>query len=166
MRCFSGFLLIILLDDGIMLSLRQTWSPRAKSKEQYHFVFRNFHIMKITQETWISFLLQLTVACIKTNRPEIAARAVEVAERHIARDRWPEYYDTKKGRFIGKQARLFQTWSIAGYLVAKLLLNDPSSAKILITDEDSELINAFSCMISANPRRMRGRKNPKQTYIV
>ncbi|OWM90657.1 hypothetical protein CDL15_Pgr020962 [Punica granatum] len=116
--------------------------------------------------SWPTLLWQLTVACIKMNRPDIAARAVEVAERRIAKDRWPEYYDTKKGRFMGKQARLYQTWSIAGFLVAKLLLKDPASAKILITDEDSELINAFSCMISANPRRMRGRKNPKQTYIV
>nr|AGU19630.1 neutral/alkaline invertase 3 [Hevea brasiliensis] len=116
--------------------------------------------------SWPTLLWQLTVAGIKMNRPEIAARAVEVAERCISRDKWPEYYDTKRARFIGKQARLFQTWSIAGYLVAKLLLADPSAAKMLITEEDPELVNAFSCMISANPRRKRGRKNLKQTYIV
>ncbi|KAJ9159809.1 hypothetical protein P3X46_025279 [Hevea brasiliensis] len=116
--------------------------------------------------SWPTLLWQLTVAGIKMNRPEIAARAVEVAERCISRDKWPEYYDTKRARFIGKQARLFQTWSIAGYLVAKLLLADPSAAKMLITEEDPELVNAFSCMISANPRRKRGRKNSKQTYIV
>ncbi|KAJ0046057.1 hypothetical protein Pint_05858 [Pistacia integerrima] len=116
--------------------------------------------------SWPTLLWQLTVACIKMNRPEIAAKAVQVAEKRIARDKWPEYYDTKRARFIGKQSRLFQTWSIAGYLVAKLLLADPSAAKILITEEDSELVNAFSCMISANPRRKRGRKNPNKTYIV
>lgn len=116
--------------------------------------------------SWPTLLWQLTAACIKMNRPEIAARAVEVAERRISQDKWPEYYDTKKARFIGKQARLFQTWSIAGYLVAKILLADPSAAKMLITEEDSELVNAFSCMISANPRRKRGQKNMKQTYIV
>ncbi|OAY38974.1 hypothetical protein MANES_10G057700v8 [Manihot esculenta] len=116
--------------------------------------------------SWPTLLWQLTVACIKMNRPEIAARAIEVAERRISWDKWPEYYDTKRARFIGKQARLFQTWSIAGYLVAKLLLADPSAAKMLITEEDPELVNAFSCMISANPRRQRGRKNSKQTYIV
>ncbi|KAI4302272.1 hypothetical protein MLD38_038046 [Melastoma candidum] len=116
--------------------------------------------------SWPTLLWQFTVACIKMNRPEIAARAVEIAERRISRDRWPEYYDTKKARFIGKQARLFQTWSIAGYLVAKLLLADPSLAKILVTDEDSELVNAFSCMISSNPRRKRGRKSSPQSYII
>ncbi|CAL5404237.1 unnamed protein product [Camellia sinensis] len=116
--------------------------------------------------SWPTLLWQLTVACIKMNRPEIAAKAVEVAEKRISKDKWPEYYDTKRARFIGKQAQLFQTWSIAGYLVAKLLLADPSAAKVLITEEDSELVNAFSCMISANPRRKRGPKRSNQTYIV
>ncbi|CAN4126456.1 unnamed protein product [Withania somnifera] len=70
-------------------------------------------------------------------------------------------------RFIGKQARLYQTWSIAGYLVAKLLLANPSAAKILISCEDSELLNAFSCAISSNPRRKkRGPKGSQKTYIV
>lgn len=115
---------------------------------------------------WRETVLQLTVACIKMNRADIAAKAIEIVERRLSRDRWPEYYDTKRSRFIGKQARLFQTWSIAGYLVAKLLLADPGAAKILITDEDPELVNAFSCMIGANPRRKRGRKNTKQSYIV
>lgn len=100
------------------------------------------------------------------NRPEIAERAVKVAERRISRDKWPEYYDTKSARFIGKQARLFQTWSIAGYFVAKQLLDNPDAAKILVNVEDSELVNAFSCMISANPRRKRSRKGIKQSFII
>ncbi|XP_027158753.1 neutral/alkaline invertase 3, chloroplastic-like [Coffea eugenioides] len=116
--------------------------------------------------SWPTLLWQLTVACIKMNRPEIAAKAVEVAEKRLSRDKWPEYYDTKRGRFIGKQSRLFQTWSIAGYLVAKLLLANPGAAKILITEEDSELINALSCAISSSPRRKRGPKPSQKTYIV
>ncbi|KAL9252305.1 Alkaline/neutral invertase E, chloroplastic-like protein [Drosera capensis] len=116
--------------------------------------------------SWPTLLWQLTVACIKMNRPEIAARAVQVAEKRLSRDKWPEYYDTKRARFIGKQAQLFQTWSIAGYLVAKLLLGNPSVSKMLITDEDSELVNTFSCMISSTPRRKRGPKSSKKTYIV
>lgn len=115
---------------------------------------------------WPTLLWQLTVACIKMDRPEIAEKAVELAERRIARDKWPEYYDTKRARFIGKQARLYQTWSIAGYLVAKLLLANPSAAKFLTSEEDSDLKNTFSCIISANPRRKRGRKGAKQSFIV
>ncbi|KAK9059825.1 hypothetical protein SSX86_020529 [Deinandra increscens subsp. villosa] len=116
--------------------------------------------------SWPTLLWQLTVACIKMDRPEIAARAVKIAEERLGQDKWPEYYDTKKGRFIGKQSRLFQTWTIAGYLVSKLLLADPTKAKILMTDEDSELVNAFSCMITSNPRKKRGPKSSQKTYIV
>lgn len=100
------------------------------------------------------------------DRPEIAEKAVKIAEQRISRDRWPEYYDTKGARFIGKQARLFQTWSIAGYLVAKLLLDQPNKAKILINEEDSELVDAFSSL-SANSRgRKRSRKGFKKSYII
>ncbi|PON46403.1 Glycosyl hydrolase [Parasponia andersonii] len=116
--------------------------------------------------SWPTLLWQLTVACIKMNRPDIAAKAVEIAEKQISRDKWPEYYDTKRAKFIGKQAHLYQTWSIAGYLVAKLLLADPGKAKMLITEEDSELVNAFSSILSSNPKKKRSRKNSKQTYIV
>ncbi|XP_065865524.1 alkaline/neutral invertase E, chloroplastic-like [Euphorbia lathyris] len=117
--------------------------------------------------SWPTLLWQLTVACIRMNRPEIAEKAVKLAEKRISRDKWPEYYDTQKARFIGKQARLYQTWSIAGYLVAKLLLRDPTAAKILVNEEDSELQNTFSCIINANPRRKRGgRIGTKQPFII
>ncbi|OEL16708.1 Neutral/alkaline invertase 3, chloroplastic [Dichanthelium oligosanthes] len=110
--------------------------------------------------SWPTLLWQLTVACIKMNRPEIAAKAIEVAERRIAADKWPEYYDTKRARFIGKQARLYQTWSIAGFLVAKLLMEKPDAARILWNDEDAEILNALST------NRKRGKKVLKKTYIV
>ena len=100
------------------------------------------------------------------NRPWIAENAVKIAERRISRDKWPEYYDSKRARFIGKQAHLFQTWSISGYLVSKLLLANPEAAKILVNVEDTELVNAFSCMLSANPRRKRVRKGSTQSFIV
>ncbi|WOG87706.1 hypothetical protein DCAR_0206937 [Daucus carota subsp. sativus] len=116
--------------------------------------------------SWPTLLWQLTVACIKMNRPGIAENAVKIAERRLSRDKWPEYYDTRRGRLIGKQARLFQTWSIAGYLVAKLLLAKPEAANILVNLEDTELVNAFSCMLSSNPRRKRSRMGVKKSYII
>ncbi|KAG0490711.1 hypothetical protein HPP92_007574 [Vanilla planifolia] len=117
--------------------------------------------------SWPTLLWQLTVACIKMNRLEVAARAVEVAEKRLAADRWPEYYDTKSARFIGKQSRLYQTWSIAGFLVAKLLLSKPDAAKVLWNEEDAEIVNAFNFISdTSSPRRKRGRKPLKKTYIV
>jgi hypothetical protein len=101
------------------------------------------------------------------DRSEIAAKAVEVAERRIANDKWPEYYDTKRARFIGKQSRLFQTWTIAGFLVAKQLLENPDKSRILWNNEDEEILNAMNRMTDAsNLKRRRGRKGLKKTYIV
>lgn len=130
----------------------------------FFFFLEDDVLIKKIKLTWCGLGFQLTVACIKMDRPEIALKAVEIAERHISGDKWPEYYDTKRGRFIGKQARLYQTWSIAGYLVAKLLLANRSAANILINEEDSELANAFSSMISGNPRRKRGQK--RRSFII
>lgn len=103
--------------------------------------------------SWPTLLWQFTIACIKMGRPDLASRAVEIAEKRISKDRWPEYYDTKTARFIGKQARLYQTWSIAGYLAAKSFLANPDIACILACEEDLALMEGCSCPISASPRR-------------
>ncbi|WOL02338.1 hypothetical protein Cni_G11057 [Canna indica] len=86
--------------------------------------------------SWPVLLWLLTAACIKTGRPQIARRAIELAENRLLKDSWPEYYDGKLGRYIGKQARKFQTWSIAGYLVAKMMLEDPSHLGMISLEED------------------------------
>lgn len=80
----------------------------------------------------------LTAACIKTGRPHIARRAIELAESRLSKDHWPEYYDGKLGRYVGKQSRKFQTWSIAGYLVAKMMLEDPSHLGMISLEEDNQ----------------------------
>ncbi|MFO8003009.1 glycoside hydrolase 100 family protein [Thioalkalivibrio sp.] len=46
-------------------------------------------------------------------------------ESRLVRDDWPEYYDGRRGRLVGQQARKRQTWSIAGYVVARQLAEDP-----------------------------------------
>ncbi|CAN1748845.1 Probable alkaline/neutral invertase B [Linum perenne] len=86
--------------------------------------------------SWPVLLWMLTAACIKSGRPQIARRALEVAESRLGKDHWPEYYDGKLGRFVGKQARKNQTWSIAGYLVAKMMLEDPSHLGMVSLEED------------------------------
>ncbi|KAK9713727.1 hypothetical protein RND81_06G047400 [Saponaria officinalis] len=86
--------------------------------------------------SWPVLLWMLTAACIKTGRPQIARRAIDLTEQRLLKDGWPEYYDGKLGRYIGKQARKFQTWSIAGYLVAKMMLEDPSHLTMISHEED------------------------------
>lgn len=81
----------------------------------------------------------LTAACIKTGRPEIAKRAIEIAEQRLSKDGWQEYYDGKEGWYLGKQSRKLQIRSIAGYLVSKMLLEEPSRLEIISLDEDMKL---------------------------
>ncbi|XP_019199673.1 PREDICTED: alkaline/neutral invertase CINV2 isoform X3 [Ipomoea nil] len=89
--------------------------------------------------SWPVLLWLLTAACIKTGRPQIARRAIDLAESRLLKDSWPEYYDGKAGRYIGKQARKQQTWSIAGYLVAKMMLEDPSHLGMISLEEDKQM---------------------------
>ena len=99
-----------------------------------------FKVLLIIVQFFVAVLLWLlTAACIKIGRPQLARRAIELAETRLSKDGWPEYYDGKLGRFIGKQARRNQTWSIAGYLVAKMMLEDPSHLGMVALEEDKHL---------------------------
>ncbi|ESQ28004.1 hypothetical protein EUTSA_v10019647mg, partial [Eutrema salsugineum] len=89
--------------------------------------------------SWPVLLWLLTAASIKTGRPQIARRAIDLAEARLLKDGWPEYYDGKSGRFIGKQARKFQTWSIAGYLVAKMMMDDPTHVGMISMEEEKHM---------------------------
>ncbi|XVF00943.1 hypothetical protein REPUB_Repub04eG0045800 [Reevesia pubescens] len=89
--------------------------------------------------SWPVLLWLLAAACVKTGRPQIARRAIEIAEARLMKDHWPEYYDGKLGRYIGKQSRKAQTWSIAGYLVAKMMLEDPSHLGMVAIEEDKQM---------------------------
>ncbi|CDO96954.1 unnamed protein product [Coffea canephora] len=45
--------------------------------------------------SWPVLLWLLTAACIKIGRPQLARRAIELAETRLSKDGWPEYYDGK-----------------------------------------------------------------------
>ncbi|GAA0151161.1 hypothetical protein LIER_09941 [Lithospermum erythrorhizon] len=89
--------------------------------------------------SWPVLLWLLTAACIKTGRPQIARKAIDLAEARLLKDGWPEYYDGTLGKLVGKQARKYQTWSIAGYLVAKMMLEDPSHLGMISLEEDKQM---------------------------
>jgi glycogen debranching enzyme len=79
---------------------------------------------------WPFLLWLLAGAAIRAGRVEIAQRALDIAAKRIAREAWPEYYDGRDGRFIGKEARSYQTWSIAGFVAAHDLLAQPAHADL------------------------------------
>ncbi|KAF7836904.1 alkaline/neutral invertase A, mitochondrial [Senna tora] len=86
-------------------------------------------------------------------RPDLAQKAIEVAEKRVSGDGWPEYYDTRNGRLIGKQSRLMQTWTIAGLLTSKMLLNNPDKASLLFWEEDFEILQSCVCMLSTKTEK-------------
>jgi glycogen debranching enzyme len=89
---------------------------------------------------WPFLLWVFTAAAIKNERPALAEQAMALAEKRIEKDQWPEYYDGKQNRMIGKEARLYQTWTFAGYIAAFAMLKDPESSKSLAFGEDQEVI--------------------------
>ncbi|KAI3423337.1 Alkaline/neutral invertase [Psidium guajava] len=103
--------------------------------------------------SWPTLLWQFTLACIKMGKPGLAKKAVDLAEKRLSADDWPEYYDTRSGRFIGKQSRLFQTWTIAGFLTSKMLLEKPELASMLFWEEDYELLEICVCSLGKSGRK-------------
>lgn len=79
--------------------------------------------------SWPVLLWYLVAAAQKTGRKSIAERAIKTAEKrwlqYKDKDKWPEYYDGKRGTLVGKKAMRNQTWTIAGYIVAKDLIENP-----------------------------------------
>jgi hypothetical protein len=66
-----------------------------------------------------------------------ASAVIETAGKRLQKDRWPEYYDGHTGHLIGREARRNQTWTCAGYLLAKELLSEFGAKHLkLISFED------------------------------
>jgi len=74
---------------------------------------------------WPVLLWALVAAALVTRRRELAERAVADAEAKLPAQGWPEYYDGRGGRMIGRRANLGQVWSAAGYILSRRLLEDP-----------------------------------------
>jgi hypothetical protein len=83
---------------------------------------------------WPVLLWLLVAAAQKTGRTELANKALELAQNRLAQDEWPEYYDGKYGRLIGKEARKYQTWTFAGLLVPRQLIANPDYLKLISFD--------------------------------
>ena len=81
--------------------------------------------------SWPVLLWLLAAAAEKVGKPELAKKAIAIAEESLSHDGWPEYYDGKQGRLIGREARTFQTWTIAGYLAAQYLIDQPTHADLI-----------------------------------
>ncbi|KAK8543044.1 hypothetical protein V6N12_015613 [Hibiscus sabdariffa] len=116
--------------------------------------------------SWPTLLWQFTLACIKMGRLELANKAIDLAEKRLSRDHWPEYYDTRSGKFIGKQSRLYQTWTIAGFLTSKMMVKNPEMASLLFWEEDFEILEICVCALSKGGRIRCSRGAAKSQILV
>ncbi|KAL3651383.1 hypothetical protein CASFOL_004385 [Castilleja foliolosa] len=116
--------------------------------------------------SWPTLLWQFTLACMKMGRTDLAEKAIDLAEKRLPADQWPEYYDTRNGKFIGKQARLYQTWSVAGYLTSKMLLQNPEMASVLFWEEDYDLLENCACLLSNSTRNKCSRRLAKSQILI
>lgn len=80
---------------------------------------------------WAVLLWAFVAAAQKTGRVEMAKRAINLAEQRLVQDNYPEYYDGRSGRLIGKEARLYQTWTIAGLIAAKEFVRDSTHLDLI-----------------------------------
>lgn len=80
---------------------------------------------------WPVLLWTLVAAALKSGERALAERAFALAAKRLPGDQWPEYYDGKRGRLIGRRANLRQTWSAAALILAHKLLEDPALLALL-----------------------------------
>ncbi len=92
---------------------------------------------------WPVLLWMFAAAAQKTGCVELARKAIATAKQRLSADKWAEYYDSKNGRLIGKEARVLQTWTIAGFLVAQQLMDNPAYLELISFEENAERINSL-----------------------
>ncbi len=74
---------------------------------------------------WPVLLWPFTAAALTAGRRDLAERAHRLAGSRCPREGWPEYYDGRNGRLVGRFANLEQTWTAAGLLFSQQLLDRP-----------------------------------------
>jgi hypothetical protein len=80
---------------------------------------------------WPALLWPFVAAAMKAGRGDLAERAFNIALNRLAREDWPEYYDGRSGRLIGRRANFKQVWSATSLILAHKLLDNPSLLNLL-----------------------------------
>ncbi len=77
--------------------------------------------------SWPTLLWAFMAAALKMGREDLAQKAFTQMDQRLPKDQWPEYYDGKDGRLIGRRANFNQTWSAAAYILGHKFLQDPTA---------------------------------------
>lgn len=79
---------------------------------------------------WPCLIWAFVGAAIRSDRHDLATRALNAIIEKLPGDNWPEYYDGRRGTLIGRRANMNQIWSASAFIVAQRLLEDPESLPI------------------------------------
>ncbi len=91
--------------------------------------------------SWPFLMWYLSAASIKAGNTSHLTESIKLLEKRLSKDNYPEYYDGVHNKLVGKEARSRQTWSIAGYIIAKTLIQEPEKAGMLTFDESPEMLS-------------------------
>lgn len=80
---------------------------------------------------WPALLWSFVAAGLKTGRGDLAEHAFQIAVRRLGEDDWPEYYDGRTGRLIGRRSNMQQVWSATSLILAHKLLENPNMLSML-----------------------------------
>ncbi len=80
---------------------------------------------------WPSLLWYFVAAAIQTGRGDLAERAFTTAVEKLEQHDWPEYYDGKAGRLIGRRSNVRQVWTATSLIMAHKLLENPELLRLL-----------------------------------
>jgi len=84
--------------------------------------------------SWPALLWMFVAAALKAGRRELADWAYDLAARQLPGDGWPEYYDGRTARLVGRRANLDQVWSATSLIVSHQLL-ESGEAPLLVPEE-------------------------------
>lgn len=98
---------------------------------------------------WPVLIWPFVGAAVRTGHTDLAERALEILSARIAADKWPEYYDGKRGGLIGRRANFYQVWSATGLILAREIVDNPTSRTLF--DQCTRVdLNALYCPVVLN----------------
>jgi len=80
---------------------------------------------------WPALLWPFVASALKSGRGDLAERAYEIALSRLSENDWPEYYDGRHGRLIGRRSNFKQVWSATSLILSHKLLENPDILHLL-----------------------------------
>jgi hypothetical protein len=80
---------------------------------------------------WPALLWPFVASALKSGRGDLAERAYEIALNRLSQNDWPEYYDGRHGRLIGRRSNFTQVWSATSLILSHKMLENPDILHLL-----------------------------------